>query len=272
MKLRRKLTLRNPKENKKCKNSFPSGVQKLLNCLQELHLKASGNEIDLLFLTNLLQGEDFQGLMKIHQQVTAPQFSEHKPTHSNASKMVANVVEDLHTIPSTAEAKELMALLCSFGFQGLLEAHDGIAAKTFSPILPEVPHKVDEDEISVKILKLLKAPKEPLGATIKKNEKTGCIQVARIMKGGAADRSGVINVGDELREVNDICTRGMDPNDVVSLLTNSTGPLILKLIPAESDMAIRETHVNIKIILNCILFKHKIFLSKLDASESLFRL
>lgn len=28
------------------------------------------------------------------------------------------------------------------------------------------------------------------GATIKKNEKTGAITIARIMKGGAADRSG----------------------------------------------------------------------------------
>ncbi|CAD5124366.1 DgyrCDS12654 [Dimorphilus gyrociliatus] len=227
-------------------NFTDASVQKLLNCLQELHLKASGNEIDLLFLSNLLQGEDFQGLMKIHQQVTAPQFSEHKPTHSSASKMVANVVEDLHAIPPTAEARELMTLLCSFSFQGLLEAHDGIAAKAFSPVLPEIPHKVDEDEVSVKILKLLKAPKEPLGATIKKNEKTGCIHVARIMKGGAADRSGVISVGDELREVNDVCTRSMDPNEVVSLLTNPTGPLILKLIPADSDIAIRETHMRVK--------------------------
>ena len=38
------------------------------------------------------------------------------------------------------------------------------------------------------------------GATIKAEESTGRILIARVMHGGAADRSGLISVGDEVRK------------------------------------------------------------------------
>ena len=37
------------------------------------------------------------------------------------------------------------------------------------------------------------------GATIKAEESTGRILIARVMHGGAADRSGLISVGDEVK-------------------------------------------------------------------------
>lgn len=56
------------------------------------------------------------------------------------------------------------------------------------------------------------------GATIKTDEETGKIVIARIMHGGAADRSGLIHVGDEVIEVNNITTEGKSPNDVLQIL------------------------------------------------------
>lgn len=38
------------------------------------------------------------------------------------------------------------------------------------------------------------------------------------MHGGAADRSGLIHVGDEVIEVNNIITEGKTPNDVLQIL------------------------------------------------------
>ncbi|NXU64580.1 MPP7 protein, partial [Horornis vulcanius] len=55
-----------------------------------------------------------------------------------------------------------------------------------------MPDDIDEEEDSVKIIRLVKN-REPLGATIKRDEHTGAIVVARIMRGGAADRSGKLN-------------------------------------------------------------------------------
>ena len=56
------------------------------------------------------------------------------------------------------------------------------------------------------------------GATIKAEEGTGRILIARVMHGGAADRSGLISVGDEVIEVNGLNVEGKTPNDVLRIL------------------------------------------------------
>lgn len=59
------------------------------------------------------------------------------------------------------------------------------------------------------------------GATIKTDEESGKIIIARIMHGGAADRSGLIHVGDEVIEVNGVNVEGKTPNDVLGILVGS---------------------------------------------------
>lgn len=44
--------------------------------------------------------------------------------------------------------------------------------------------------------------------------------IARIMHGGAADRSGLIHVGDEVIEVNGINVEGKTPADVLLILVS----------------------------------------------------
>lgn len=56
------------------------------------------------------------------------------------------------------------------------------------------------------------------GATIKAEEDTGKIVIARIMHGGAADRSGLIHIGDEVVEVNNVNVEGKTPNYVLRIL------------------------------------------------------
>ena len=58
------------------------------------------------------------------------------------------------------------------------------------------------------------------GATIKAEEGTGRILIARVMHGGAADRSGLISVGDEVIEVNGVNVEGTTPNDVLRILVS----------------------------------------------------
>lgn len=47
--------------------------------------------------------------------------------------------------------------------------------------------------------------------------------IARVMHGGAADRSGLIHVGDEVVEVNNINVEGKTPNDVLQILVSYFG-------------------------------------------------
>ncbi len=56
------------------------------------------------------------------------------------------------------------------------------------------------------------------GATIKWDDVLGSVVIARVMHGGAADRSGLIHVGDVVHEVNGVDVRGRDPDEVVGLL------------------------------------------------------
>lgn len=72
-----------------------------------------------------------------------------------------------------------------------------------------------------KIIKILTLHIYFQGATIKTDEETGKIIIARIMHGGAADRSGLIHVGDEVIEVNGINIEGKTPGDVLSILVSN---------------------------------------------------
>lgn len=67
------------------------------------------------------------------------------------------------------------------------------------------------------------------GATIKTDEETGKIIIARIMHGGAADRSGLIHVGDEVIEVNGINVEGKTPNDVLAILVSRVRCMVVAL-------------------------------------------
>lgn len=55
---------------------------------------------------------------------------------------------------------------------------------------------------------------------MKTHETTGRIVIARVMHGGAADRSGLIHVGDEICEVNGTSVEGKTPNCVVKILVS----------------------------------------------------
>nr|XP_021145727.1 MAGUK p55 subfamily member 7 isoform X6 [Columba livia] len=124
--------------------------------------------------------------------------------------------------------------------KALLSVHDTVAQKNYDPVLPPMPDDIDEEEDSVKIIRLVKN-REPLGATIKRDEQTGAIVVARIMRGGAADRSGLIHVGDELREVNGIPVDDKKPEEIIHILAQSQGAITFKIIPSvKEEMPVKE--------------------------------
>lgn len=84
------------------------------------------------------------------------------------------------------------------------------------------------------------------GATIKTDEETGKIVIARIMHGGAADRSGLIHVGDEVIEVNGINVEGKTPADVLLILQDSEGTITFKIVPSEDKLGARESKVRVR--------------------------
>uniref|UniRef100_A0A3Q3BBR5 MAGUK p55 subfamily member 4-like n=1 Tax=Kryptolebias marmoratus TaxID=37003 RepID=A0A3Q3BBR5_KRYMA len=81
------------------------------------------------------------------------------------------------------------------------------------------------------------------GATIKKDEETGDIYIARVIHGGLADRSGLLHPGDLLVEVNGSSVVGMDPEKVIQILTSSKGTILFKVIPNSAQVSINQKPV-----------------------------
>ena len=56
--------------------------------------------------------------------------------------------------------------------------------------------------------------------------------IGRVVRGGAAEKSGLLHEGDEILEVNGIEMRGKSVNDVCALLGAMTGTLTFLVVPA----------------------------------------
>uniref|UniRef100_A0A3Q2PWC9 Membrane protein, palmitoylated 7b (MAGUK p55 subfamily member 7) n=1 Tax=Fundulus heteroclitus TaxID=8078 RepID=A0A3Q2PWC9_FUNHE len=137
-------------------------------------------------------------------------------------------------VESKVRSLTLNSIFTHFPFQSLLHTHDSVAQRDFEPALPPLPDDaMEEDEDSVKIVSLVKT-KDPLGATIKKDKSSGAIVVARVMKGGSADKSGLIHEGDELKEVNGVSLEHRKPKEILPLLACSEGAVKFKIIPGST--------------------------------------
>lgn len=58
--------------------------------------------------------------------------------------------------------------------------------------------------------------------------------IGRIVKGGAAERSGLLHEGDEVLEVNGIEMRGKTVNEVCDILSRMTGTLTFLIVPTSN--------------------------------------
>merc|ERR1719150_2280207 len=81
-----------------------------------------------------------------------------------------------------------------------------------------------------RVVKILKQ-NEPLGATVR-NEGDKVV-IGRVVKGGAAERSGQLHPGDEVLEVNGLRLKGKSVHDICDRLCQMTGTLTFVIVPKE---------------------------------------
>ncbi|CAB3225327.1 unnamed protein product [Arctia plantaginis] len=232
-------------------------LTRLLASLKEVQ---PGGE-DIAFLSELLQSKQLHALVQVHNKIVAKgKDDKFYPLLSNAMQVALEVFELFGEIVSVSkEYEELLGLLQKPHFQAILCTHDAVAQKDYYPHLPDVPPEIDDEEETVKIVQLVKSD-EPLGgaqsaepivgATIKTDEETGKIVIARVMHGGAADRSGLIHAGDEVIEVNGISVENKTPADVLAILQSSEGTITFKLVPSFGKGGSRESKVRVRALFN----------------------
>ncbi|XP_030830709.1 MAGUK p55 subfamily member 7 isoform X3 [Strongylocentrotus purpuratus] len=215
-------------------------LQQLLGCLDQICGTIGERHENQLFLRNLLNNKELAALCQAHSIIEDFDDWKYPPADNNAFQMLYEVCEEMQGFVNMPEVMELCCLLTRAHMRAVFDIHDQIANKDYMPELPpEFPGDItplcsDEEEAGVKIVKLVKSV-EPLGATIKYDPKTGMIVIARVMHGGAADRSGLIHVGDKVQEVNGIPVKGRDPEEVTHFLASLDGSITFKLIPADID-------------------------------------
>lgn len=196
-------------------------------------------ELVLQFLTN----DDFKNAYSIYS-VVSQQMSRVSPT-SPITAQAQDLSLEVHKILQSSQQKEgveLRALLTKPHLQALMKAHDNVAVQE----MPEGQVMTQYLGESVKLVRLEKAPDTPLGATVRND--VDSVVVSRVVKGGAAERSGFLNEGDEILEINGIPIRGKHVNEVHNLLQQMQGTLTFLLIPSSQikPAAHRQTMMHFK--------------------------
>lgn len=229
-------------------SSETPSINELIQSLQRIQtvLKSNGHRIseDMTLVAQLLTNPEFQKVLAVHNKVQETWCLNRPPTPvtDQAQELLAEVLQVLQEYTSP-ESAELLSILSKYCMEGLMYAQDRIAEREpMQPLGDELPEEetvldtaervtsvtsqYPEDQI--KIVRIDKT-NEPLGATIR-NEGDSVI-IGRIVKGGAAEKSGLLNEGDEILEVNGVEVRGKSVNDVCDMLAGMTGTLTFIIIP-----------------------------------------
>ncbi|XP_014905196.1 MAGUK p55 subfamily member 4 [Poecilia latipinna] len=209
------------------------GLRQILSDVVEEVRRCVGQDVDgAEVLHGLLTASWLQSLIKVYECLQRYLTDCPAPALDFASGLSLQLLMDIRSLPYCSdEAKELYRLLRQPHMQALLSAHDTVAQKDYEPVLPPMPDELPDEEEATRIVCLVKN-KQPLGATIKRNNITGEIFVARIIHGGLADRSGLLHAGDRIIEVNGFPVDGMEPEQVIQVVqARPHGTIMFKVIP-----------------------------------------
>jgi hypothetical protein len=167
--------------------------------------------------------------------------SQVNPLTIEAQESAEETLAVLAKLDGDEDAAELAKILTRPWLEGLLSAHDKIGAiksiNQFSSnaedaLLERLSHY---SEPNIKIVRIEKTT-EPLGATVKNEGEA--VLVARIIRGGTAEASGLLHEGDEILEVNEVELRGKDVNEVCDILARMQGTLTFLVVPTRHHLSV----------------------------------
>uniref|UniRef100_A0AAQ4P263 Protein PALS1 n=1 Tax=Gasterosteus aculeatus aculeatus TaxID=481459 RepID=A0AAQ4P263_GASAC len=178
-----------------------------------------------------------------HQSMHRP-----SPPYPHTQQALQLALEVYHSVLQNKEGLELHRLLSDTHIQSLLLAHDSIAETEMQlePLPSEGETLTQWGGETVKIVRIEKAQDVPLGATVR-NEMESVV-ISRIVRGGAAERSGLLSEGDEVLEINGVEIRGKDVNQVFDILADMHGLLTFVLIPSTQSKPppVKESVIHVK--------------------------
>ncbi|XP_024870431.1 MAGUK p55 subfamily member 5 isoform X5 [Temnothorax curvispinosus] len=246
------------------KSPRPPTYGEIVAALESLQLNApdiSGSAVEAEFeaLRTLLVRNSVVSALVIrhifHNQLrTSKIFKHHAEDASSLARDCVDILEKWQSSSTatgvggaeTIAIEELTSILTSYDMEALLLAHDSIlsyveglkrkqspsSSPPSGPPSPTSSWKDSRVEDNIKIIRIEKT-NEPLGATVR-NEGDAVI-IGRVVRGGAADKSGLLHEGDEVLEVNGVEMRGKNVNEVCDILAGMQGSLTFLVLPAPTN-------------------------------------
>lgn len=197
-----------------------------------------GLEGRIAAIQSLLLSPQFGRALAVHNKVQSVRSRTTPRPMPNAQTALKDCLDTIGHSQS-AYAMELVALLTGYEFEALMAAHDGVTSALPTDSTSPTPSTAETVPLSmtdrrygennIKVIKIEKST-EPLGATVKNDGEA--VVVGRVIRGGAADKSGLLHEGDEILEVNGIEMRGKSINAVCDILQTMEGTLTFLIIPA----------------------------------------
>ncbi|XP_010794096.1 MAGUK p55 subfamily member 4 [Notothenia coriiceps] len=223
------------------------GLRQILTDVIEEVRKSVNQDIDGAEILHSLKAPWLLSLIKVYECLQTFLSDSPAPALDYASGLSLQLLIDIRSLPGCSEeAKELYLLLRQPHLQALLSAHDTVAQKDYEPVLPPMPDELPEEEEATRTVCLVKN-KQPLGATIKRNENTGEIFIARVIHGGLADRSGLLHAGDRIIEVNGFPVDGMEPEQVIQVVqVRAQGTIVFKVVPITERQVHNQTMLYVR--------------------------
>lgn len=215
----------------KVQNPICSNAQTLVkDCVESLAQSSSPVAIELC---DLLSTYEMEGLLQAHDRIASttdrsPAFG--VSAASGASPAVTLPLNSNNTMAGVVATpvKPTTVLPSIPNNTSLVNNNNNNIAKR-EPMSVPLGVLRDGSQDHIRIIQIEKSS-EPLGATVR-NEGEAVV-VGRVVRGGAAEKSGLLHEGDELLEVNGIEMRGKSVNDVCALLGAMSGTLTFLVVTA----------------------------------------
>uniref|UniRef100_A0A8C2C0N9 Membrane protein, palmitoylated 1 n=1 Tax=Cyprinus carpio TaxID=7962 RepID=A0A8C2C0N9_CYPCA len=113
-----------------------------------------------------------------------------------------------------------------------MQAYDCKGQEVFSN--GSAGHMNGKDSSRMREVAFEKNPSEPLGVTLKLNERQRCT-VARILHGGMIHKQGSLHEGDEIAEINGKSVANQSVDQLQKILKDTNGVVTLKIIPNQQS-------------------------------------
>ncbi|XP_005751847.1 MAGUK p55 subfamily member 5-A-like [Pundamilia nyererei] len=205
-----------------------------------------GRQLDLnasLRLRNLSQNP-YSGIDNPTFLQDTPQLPALSSQHTHALLELEELLLSLKQVRGSLSDQQshndielVLALLNKSDFQSALKIHNAVASSMHRP---SPPYPNTQQALPLAMEFALQ------GATVR-NEMDSVV-ISRIVRGGAAERSGLLSEGDEILEINGIEIRGKDVNQVFDILADMHGLLTFVLIPSNQSKPppVKESVVHVK--------------------------